>query len=82
MGFRTPDSNDQNHRNAVCRGYLEVSSTKRLLASNLLLASSTSGLTYVSAITIEESPSSLGSLFQCCTTCLPKLGCFCHLCVS
>lgn len=44
-GFRTPDSKDQNHRNAVCRGFLEVSPTKILL----LLASTSSGKTYLSA---------------------------------
>lgn len=32
-------------------------------------------------LTIENSPSFLGSLFQCCTSCLPKLGCLCHLCI-
>lgn len=29
-GLSTPDSEDQNHRNAVCRGYLEVSLAKKV----------------------------------------------------
>lgn len=83
MGFRKSDSKDHNHRNSVCRVYLEVSPAKRLL----LLARTSSGKTCLSAtlarkLTVEDSPSSLGSLFQCCSTCLPKLGRFCHLCMS
>lgn len=64
-------------------GYIWRSPAKRLL----LLARTSSGKTCLSAtlarkLTVEDSPSSSGSLFQCCSTCLPKLGRFCHLCMS